>query len=120
MRCVAWLLSTLIVVGASACGTSASPNDRSVGPNTPSVGPNAPSVSPNLVQVTGTVRHYALEGGFWAIRGDDSTTYDPVGALPAGFQQDGLRVKLQAKVRTDLASFHMIGPIVEIVSIERL
>ena len=26
--------------------------------------------------MTGTMRYYAFEGGFWAIRGDDEVTYD--------------------------------------------
>jgi hypothetical protein len=106
MRRIRWLLGTLMIVGASACGTSAGPNGKTIGPN--------------VVQVTGTVRHYALEGGFWAIRGDDSTTYDPLGGLSPSFQQEGLRVRLKANLRTDMASTHMVGPIVEIVSIEAI
>jgi hypothetical protein len=58
--------------------------------------------------------------GFWAVRGDDSTTYDPLGGLPTDFQHDGLRVRLEAKMRPDMASIHMAGPIVEIISIRPL
>ena len=72
------------------------------------------------VRVNVTVRHYSLEGGFWAIRGDDSTTYDPLNSLPAEFQQEGLRVFLEGKIRNDLGGIHMAGPIVEIRSIRRL
>jgi hypothetical protein len=69
--------------------------------------------------LTGTVRHLALEGGFWAIVGDDRVTYDPMGGVPAAFQHEGMRVYLVARPRTDVGSIHMAGPIVEIVSIER-
>ena len=70
--------------------------------------------------VDGTVRFFTFEGGFWAVRGDDSTTYDPVGRLPTDFRKEGLRVHLQARMRTDLGSYHMAGPIVDIVSIRQL
>jgi hypothetical protein len=80
----------------------------------------AASCPAGAVCVTGTDRHVALEGGFWAIRGDDGTTYDPLGGLPKDFQQDGLRVRLDARIRTDVGSFHMAGPIVEILALRRL
>lgn len=70
--------------------------------------------------VDGTAQFYSFEGGFWAIRGDDNVTYDPLGALPSDFRQSGLRVHLRARERLDLISFHMAGPIVEIISIRRL
>jgi hypothetical protein len=37
--------------------------------------------------------------------------------LPSDFQRDGLRVRLEAKMRPDAVSVHMVGPIVEIISI---
>jgi hypothetical protein len=73
-----------------------------------------------MICVTGSAHYYTLEGGFWAVRGDDGKTYDPLGALPASFRHDGLRVRLVAKIRNDLMSFHMAGPIVEIIDIRRL
>ena len=72
------------------------------------------------VCVTGTVRHFDLEGGFWAVRGDDSTTYDPLGGIPAAYRQDGVRVRLTARLRPDVVSVHMAGPIVEILALRRL
>ena len=68
--------------------------------------------------ITGTVRHLDLEGGFWAVEGD-TTTYEPMN-LPESFQEEGLRVRLQADVQEDAVSFRMIGPIIEIRAIERL
>ena len=69
--------------------------------------------------VTGAVNYYNLEGGFWAVRGDDKVTYDPVGGLPEGFEVDGLRVFLVAKELKNAAGVHMVGPIVDIISITR-
>jgi len=61
-----------------------------------------------------------FEGGFWAVRGDDNVTYDPMNGLPVAFQVEGLRVRLEAKLRQDVAGVHMAGPIVEIITIVRL
>lgn len=80
----------------------------------------ATSCPADAVCVTGTVRYITLEGGFWAVRGDDGTTYDPLGGLPQDFQQDGLRVRLDARIRTGVGSFHMVGPVVEILALRRL
>lgn len=79
--------------------------------------PTAPDTPAGAIQVVGTVRHFALEGGFWAIRGDDGITYDPMNGLAQEFQRENLRVTLIAKVRTDVAGIHMVGPIVEVLSI---
>ena len=75
---------------------------------------------PNEVRVNGTVRFMNFEGGFWAIRGDDNVTYDPLGGLPAAFQSEGLRVRIEARRLSDMASIHMAGPIIEIISIRKL
>lgn len=84
------------------------------------VTPSCGLMDSDLVRVEGTVHHYDFEGGFWAIGGDDGTTYDPLGGVPADFAQEGLRVFLVAKLRPDMASFHMAGPIVEILTLRRL
>jgi hypothetical protein len=68
---------------------------------------------------TGTVNFYNLEGGFWAVRGDDNVTYDPIN-LDRSYWTQGLRVRFRALLRKDLGGFHMVGPIVEILDIRRL
>jgi hypothetical protein len=81
--------------------------------------PNAPA-GQDILQVNGTVRYDTLEGGFWAVHGDDGTIYDPLEGLATEFQKDGLRVWMEAKLRPDLASVHMVGPIVEVIRIKAL
>jgi hypothetical protein len=81
--------------------------------------PTAPEVPAGAIQVNGTVRHFALEGGFWAVRGDDGVTYDPMNGLATEFQRENLRVIMVAKIRDDLGGIHMVGPIVEVLSIAR-
>ena len=33
--------------------------------------PTAPEIPNGTVRITGTVQYYTIEGGFWAVRGDD-------------------------------------------------
>jgi hypothetical protein len=68
---------------------------------------------------TGTIVYVSLEGGFYGIKGDDGKAYDPLN-LPAEYQENGLRVRFEAKELKNLASFHMWGVIVTIVHIQSL
>jgi len=68
------------------------------------------------VHIVGTVRHREVEGGFYAIDGEDGTSYDPSN-LPAAFQKEGMKVEADARRRDDMAGIHMSGPIVQIVRI---
>jgi len=80
--------------------------------------PTAPQIPTGAIQVNGTVRYFTLEGGFWAVRGDDGVTYDPLNGLAAAFQRENTRVTVVAKIRNDVGGIHMVGPIVEVLSIE--
>lgn len=68
---------------------------------------------------TGTTRLINMEGGFYGILGNDNKNYDPTNLNPE-FQKDGLNVKFQAKTGKNIASIHMWGTPVELISIERL
>jgi hypothetical protein len=101
IRRAAWLVAVIAAVAiAGSCASPASPVDP--------VG---------TIHVVGTVQHFTLEGGFWAVRGDDGVTYDPLGGLPFAFRREGFRVVMVARVRDDLGGIHMAGPIVEILEI---
>jgi len=97
---LAVLLIGLVLV--TACGSATAPGELPAG----------------AIRVNGVVHQYTIEGGFWAVRGDDGVTYDPLN-LPAEFQQENLRVSMVVKVRNDLAGIHMVGPIVEILQITK-
>ena len=71
-----------------------------------------------VIQVSGTVEFISLEGGFYAIRAADGKTYDPIN-LPQEYHHHGMRVRVKARMRGDVASVHMAGPIIEILSIEK-
>lgn len=74
---------------------------------------------PDVIEGTGTVVRMELEGGFFAIRGDDGNTYDPTN-LAEEFRQDGLRVRYELRPRPDMMSTHMVGMIVDVIHIERI
>ncbi|MFL5522403.1 MAG: hypothetical protein ACJ8B6_15790 [Gemmatimonadales bacterium] len=70
------------------------------------------------LHIVGTIRRVELEGGFFAIRGEDGVTYDPTN-LPTQFQKDGLAIEADARRRDDRAGIHMTGPIVDLVRIRQ-
>jgi heat shock protein HslJ len=68
---------------------------------------------------TGTVKWQPIESGFYAIDADDGKKYEPIN-LPSEYRVNGLRVRVTARKRDDMASINMYGTIIEIVSISRL
>lgn len=71
------------------------------------------------VDVDGTIEYVTIEGGFWAIRGDDGVTYDPR-VFPPDFRKEGLRVHAVLIRRDNMASVHGVGPVVDILDLEVL
>ena len=67
----------------------------------------------------GVVAYTTVEGGAWLLESDAGETYEPLN-LPAAFEEEGLRVRVEAELREDLGSFIMVGPVIEIEKIERL
>jgi hypothetical protein len=79
----------------------------------------APDTVPGTVrEIAGVIRFYPLEGGFYAIRGDDGETYNPTN-LPEEFRQDGVSVVATVRLRPDLMGIHQVGPLVEVLEIRR-
>lgn len=76
----------------------------------------------NMVGGEGTVQYLDIEGGFYGIVADDGSNYDPINLSSdfADFQEDGLRVTFEGKVRDDLDSIHMWGTIIELTAVEKL
>ncbi len=65
-----------------------------------------------LITESGTVEYQDLEGGFYGIITDESR-YDPIN-LPEQYKNDGMKIDFVAYPRSDLASFHMWGELIEI------
>jgi hypothetical protein len=80
-------------------------------------GPGCGLVGGTDLEVDATVRRLDLEGGCWVLQ-TDSVSYEPTG-LPPEFRQDGLAVQAGLDLRSDLGSFCMVGPIVDVDWIRR-
>jgi hypothetical protein len=93
----------------AACGQA--DNDW-VTPSPPAAATGTP------MTITGTVRRFNLEGGFFAIRGDDSVTYDPTN-LPAQFRRDGLAVEAVVRLKKNVLGIRQVGPIVDVERIRQ-
>jgi hypothetical protein len=74
------------------------------------------AVPADTFEITGIVTFKNIEGGFYAIDGDNGSKYDPMN-LPGPFRKEGLRVKVTARRKTNAMSLHMYGTIIEIVNI---
>jgi hypothetical protein len=108
MRSIYFRMLIVVLVAVAACEH---PTDPASLPG------NGVVVEGDLVRGTGVVLFFDVEGGFYAIRGDNKVTYGPT-SLPAEFQRDGLRVRFVARLRGDLVGVGP-GPIVDIVDITR-
>ena len=67
------------------------------------------------MQITGTIDKQGFGFGTWALITEDGTTYelkDPATEL----QQSGIQVKIEGKIREDIMTMAMIGPLLEIES----
>lgn len=71
-----------------------------------------------VIAGNGTVRHVPLEGGFYAIDGDDDRHYNPTN-LPVEFRQDGITIRFSGRARDDMMSIRMYGTIIELDHVER-
>ncbi len=85
-----------------------------------SLEPSIDLCPPGDVCVQGSVEYVTVEGGFWAVQGDDRVLYELLDGVPEQLREDGLRVYLQGRIRRDMGSVHMAGPILEVTTLRRL
>ena len=85
-------------------------------PNEPPSSESTLTPPADSFEIVGTITYKNLEGGFYAIDGDNGRKYDPIN-LPESFRKDGLKVKVTARPRIDAMSLHMYGAIIEVVNI---
>lgn len=105
-------LAVAMLVALAACnGTAGGRDETSWVTPTP-----AAEDAGSAVTIVGVVTRVELEGGYFAIRGEDGVSYDPTN-LPAKFQKDGLKVEAEARQRDDMMGIHQGGPIVQLVRI---
>ncbi|MBN2684203.1 MAG: hypothetical protein JXR40_02890 [Pontiellaceae bacterium] len=108
-----------IITVICSCNHSTTPANSEVSPaeeQQASSPAEKPVVDPDILEITGTIAHVGLEGGFYAIHADDGAKYDPLN-LPDAFKKPGLKIKAKARLEKDVMSFHMYG---EIINIEEI
>ncbi|MBE9124959.1 MULTISPECIES: hypothetical protein [unclassified Coleofasciculus] len=71
------------------------------------------------VNITGVIEHKDVGMGAWALVADSGETYELKDA-PSELQQPNLKVTVKGKVREDIMTVAMIGPVLEIKSFEVL
>jgi inhibitor of cysteine peptidase len=72
-----------------------------------------------IISAEGTIVYQEFEGGFFGIITDNDYKYNPFN-LPVNFKRDGLRIRFEGKLKTDLVSIHMWGKLLEITGINEL
>jgi hypothetical protein len=75
-----------------------------------------PSVNAPEFRLIGAVHYLDVEGGIFAIESSDGTKYNPIN-LPESYKHDGMPIEADARVRTDLVSPAMIGPMLELLRV---
>lgn len=67
------------------------------------------------ISVTGTIDKKGFGFGTWALVAEDGQTYELKDA-PDDLQKSGLKVKIKGKIRDDVMTLAMIGPVLEVES----
>lgn len=73
------------------------------------------------ITIAGTIQRVNLGPGAWALQDETAgTTYELYNNGPEPLRQDGLKVKVEGKVRPDVMTFAAIGPVLDVQSFEIL
>lgn len=70
------------------------------------------------ITVSGTMKKSNLGAGTWALNSDDGQTYEVMHDAPKDLLKEGQKVQVKGKIRNDVMSIAMIGPILEVESFE--
>ena len=73
----------------------------------------------NSISIIGKSRFIGLEGGFWAIEGDDGRKYTPIN-MPEQLKCEGATVKIRGQILKGAVSLSMWGEAIRIISFETL
>jgi hypothetical protein len=65
------------------------------------------------ISVKGVIQRKGFGTGTWALDAEDGKSYELHNA-PSDLQQAGLKVSIAGKIRDDVMSFAMVGPILEV------
>lgn len=68
--------------------------------------------------IEGTVQRSNMGTGTWALVGKDGQTYEIFKGAPQALLQEGQTVKVTGKIREDVMTLAMIGPVLEVTDFE--
>jgi hypothetical protein len=105
-------LYLVMLLAVAACNSGGGGTADWVVPTPPAEGKG------EQTHISGVVKFHEVEGGFYAIQGEDGVTYDPTN-LPEEFRQEGLAVEIEARKRPDVMSVRQVGTIVDIERIRK-
>lgn len=72
------------------------------------------------ITVKGTIQRMGFGPGTWALVSEAGESYELYQGQPDDLHQAGLRVKVQGKIRDDVMTLAMIGPVLQVDSFEVL
>lgn len=88
-------------------------------PPSPSIQPTSePSSGKGEVTITGTIEIVGIEGGCKVLRTSSNKAYEIKDGDPA-ILKAGARVTIRGKIRSDIATICQMGPVLEVISIQR-
>ncbi|ASC74259.1 hypothetical protein XM38_052340 [Halomicronema hongdechloris C2206] len=73
-----------------------------------------------MITLAGTIQRVQMGPGTWTLTTADGSTYELHANLPEALQQPGLSVRLQGRLRDDVMTLAMVGPVFEITDYEIL
>ncbi|BAZ41922.1 hypothetical protein NIES4101_78900 [Calothrix sp. NIES-4101] len=70
------------------------------------------------ITVTGTIQRRDIGMGAWVLVSDEGTTYEIPRSADKKLLQSGQKAKVTGKIRDDVMTTAMIGPVLEVNSFE--
>jgi len=68
------------------------------------------------ITITGTIERKGLGTGTWALVSDDGKNYEIYQPAPKELLKTGIKAKINGKIRDDVMTLAMIGPVLEVQS----
>lgn len=69
-----------------------------------------------MIAVKGEVQYRAIASGVWVLVSDTGETYE-LYKPSENLRQEGLRVKVKGKIRSDIMTVAMVGKVLDVVEI---
>ena len=70
------------------------------------------------ITIEGTVKRSTMGMGAWAVVTTAGQTYEIYRGAPQALLQEGLAVKIKGRIREDVMTLAMIGPVLQVDSFE--